>query len=160
MACNTCRQRKVKCDTLYTKCRRCLARNEDCHTTSTKKPDVEIERVWLALPEPVSSPMTPTSALRERESAMGTTSTPGPQLDRQSGGNDVDAWLDTLDVSYNTDDCTHKTKMLGVSSGQCLVKSVDVYLKSDGRGTVLDLFRHGMSHAEELHLDPSCFFIL
>lgn len=49
--------------------------------------------------------------------------------------------------------------MLGVSSVQCLVKSVDVYLRSDGRGTVLDIFKHGMPHAEELHLDASCSFI-
>lgn len=159
MACNACRQRKVKCDTLYPKCRRCVARNEDCHTTSAKSPGVEIERTWIALPEPVPSPSTLTSMMRERESAMSTAPTPGPTLDRPSGSNDVDAWLDTLDVSYNTDHRSQKTKMLGVSSVQCLVKSVDVYLRSDGRGTVLDLFRHGMSHAEELHLDASCSFI-
>lgn len=156
MACNACRLRKVKCDTLYPKCRRCLARDEECHTTSSKNPGTEIERTWLALPEPAPSPITPKSATRERGSAMGT---PASSLDRPSGGNDVDAWLDTLDVTYNTDHSTQKTKMLGVSSVQCLVKSVDVYLRSDGRGTVLDLFRHGMSHAEELHLDPSCSFI-
>jgi hypothetical protein len=164
MACNACRQRKVKCDTLYPKCRRCLARNGDCLTTSTKESGVEIERTWLTLPDPAPSPSIPTSAIREPESVLDTTTTTtttttGPQLDRQPGGNDVDAWLDTLDVSYNTDHHTHKTKMLGVSSVQCLVKSVDVYLRSDGRGSVLDLFRHGMAHAEELHLDSSCSFI-
>lgn len=160
MACNACRRRKVKCDTLYPKCRRCQARNEDCHTTSTKKPGVEIERIWLDLPEPAPSPITPGSTIRERETALDMTPRqPEQSVQRSSSSNDVDEWLDTLEVSYNTDQTTQKTKMLGFSSVQCLVKSVDVYLRSDGRGTVLDLFKYGMPHAEELHLDASCSFI-
>jgi hypothetical protein len=163
MACNTCRQRKVKCDASYPKCRRCQARNEECHTTSTREPDVEIKRTWLDLPEPALSPITPaSSAIREPEPALSIQqmpNQPGPPHVRPSDGNDVDAWLDTLDVSYNTDHNTQKTKMLGVSSVQCLVKSVEVYLRSDGRGTVLEIFKYGMPHAEELHLDASCSFM-
>ena len=160
IACNACRQRKVKCDTLYPKCRRCQARNEDCRTTNTKHPHVEIERILLELPGPAPSPGSATSAGRERGSGLSTMSDhTGPPPDQVPGSNDVDKWLDALDVSFNTDQPTQKIKMLGVSSVQCLVKSVDVYLSSDGHGSVMDIFKYGMPHAEELHLDASCSFI-
>ena len=92
MACNACRQRKVKCDTLYPKCRRCHARNEECHTTSVKEPGIEIERTWLDLPEPAPSPIPPTNTNREQEVASGAAlEQPSTLLDRPPGGDDVDS---------------------------------------------------------------------
>jgi hypothetical protein len=129
MACNACRRRKVKCDAQQPRCRHCSIRNEECRTFSTRKPDQEVLRQWLEGPEAVEA-----SGSLENADETGSI-------------------LDAQDVAVNKDARTRRVKMMGLSSPQSLVKSLDLYLKRADGQPISGIFVHGMKHAEEMHLD-------
>ena len=56
------------------------------------------------------------------------------------------------EMTFNTDVQTDRVKMMGGSSSQCLVKSLDVYLETAQIQPLSHNFRHGMRHAEELSI--------
>ncbi|KAL4863073.1 hypothetical protein BDV12DRAFT_206826 [Aspergillus spectabilis] len=162
MACNICRQRKVKCDAEYPKCRNCRVRNQVCLTTDPQRPSCPGVREWLEVPDkPLSTAATTEQNIPE-EGVQRTA--PVPEQHAQTSGlpideeaeigaeNEVSPVRQPFDTSVNTEQGTNRTKILGGSSSQCLAKSLDVYFKAARLKPISGLFRHGMRHAEELDL--------
>ncbi|PLB44130.1 hypothetical protein P170DRAFT_416548 [Aspergillus steynii IBT 23096] len=158
MACNMCRQRKVKCDAEYPKCRNCRQRNQTCVTTDPQRPGVTGVREWLELPEKVSGFVARDD---DREIPREEELSPQDQEQQQSPSNDV---IETekndgvspvhhpFITSLNVEHETNRMKIMGGSSSQCLAKSLDVFFKAARLKPVSSSFRHGMRHAEELEL--------
>ncbi|KAL2061985.1 hypothetical protein VTL71DRAFT_7363 [Oculimacula yallundae] len=57
-----------------------------------------------------------------------------------------------FEITFNTDAQTNRVKMMGGSSSQCLMKTLDIYLESAQSQPLSHNFRHGMRHAEELNI--------
>ncbi|KAL4862692.1 hypothetical protein BDV12DRAFT_207052 [Aspergillus spectabilis] len=163
MACNICRQRKVKCDAEYPKCRNCRVRNQTCHTTDPQRPGCPGVREWLEIPEKALSAAGTTEAHDiPREDSL--SRPPNPKHPSQTFvlnvEQDVENGVESeespirqpFDHSVNTEQGTNRTKILGGSSSQCLAKSLDVYFKAVRMNPISGFFRHGMRHAEELDL--------
>lgn len=56
------------------------------------------------------------------------------------------------EMAFNTDAQTNRIKMMGGSSSQCLMKSLDVYLESAQIQPLSHNFSHGMRQAEEIEI--------
>ncbi|KAL2857234.1 hypothetical protein BJY01DRAFT_231008 [Aspergillus pseudoustus] len=160
MACNICRQRKVKCDAEYPKCRNCRVRNQVCVTTDPQRPGCPGLREWLDVPEKQSQD---TAVGAEVQSANYSQDFLAKQGELQEAvaaekngetgpDSEVSPVRQPFDTSVNTEYGTKRTKILGGSSSQCLAKSLDVYFKAARMQPVSGFFRHGMRHAEELDL--------
>ncbi|KAL2859500.1 hypothetical protein BJX68DRAFT_276795 [Aspergillus pseudodeflectus] len=160
MACNICRQRKVKCDAEYPKCRNCRVRNQACVTTDPQRPGCPGLREWLDVPEKQLQITTVDAGIQNNEYLQNAHTQQNPPQEPDSSEVDGDAGADSevspvrqpFDTSVNTEDGTKRTKILGGSSSQCLAKSLDVYFKAARMQPVSEFFRHGMRHAEELDL--------
>ncbi|RJE22495.1 hypothetical protein PHISCL_05181 [Aspergillus sclerotialis] len=160
MACNICRQRKVKCDAEYPKCRNCRVRNQVCITTDPQRPGCSGVREWLEAPE--NQPQNPTAEQDSPITRPGRTqcavqitenTRKHPHADSQTGIVNEDLSVrQQFDTSVNTEQGTNRTKILGGSSSQCLAKSLDLYFKAARMKPVSGFFRYGMRHAEELDL--------
>ncbi|KAL3458313.1 hypothetical protein BJX64DRAFT_267003 [Aspergillus heterothallicus] len=160
MACNICRQRKVKCDAEYPKCRNCRVRNQVCVTTDPQRPGCPGLREWLDLPE--KDLQGTTFGVRSQDSEYlpkNQVQRPAVQNHDAVDGNaeaapdfEVSPVRQPFDTSINSEYGTKRTKILGGSSSQCLAKSLDVYFKAARMQPVSGFFRHGMRHAEELNL--------
>ncbi|KAK0102121.1 hypothetical protein ONS96_006085 [Cadophora gregata f. sp. sojae] len=170
MACNACRRRKVKCDTDYPKCRNCRLRDDTCTTTDPKMPEVTVIREWIVQPESLQA----NSSLGQKKEGriLPQTSTRSPGSLSTSGRPDVSQPLEAspaasnsrshevgispaqqpYDMTFNTDAQTNRIKMMGGSSSQCLMKSLDVYLESAHIQPLSHNFQHGMRHAEEFSI--------
>ncbi|KAE8383076.1 hypothetical protein BDV26DRAFT_303976 [Aspergillus bertholletiae] len=174
MACNICRQRKVKCDAEYPKCRNCRIRNQICVTTDPQRPGLPGVREWLEIPDKVNgnvptqydglqketgcpqndsnSPLNPSSQ-QQPQSQEG--QQPSPSVQGSLAGEKVDELSPVhhpFDTSLNVERGTNRMKVLGGSSSQCLAKSLDVYFEAARLKPVSAAFRHGMRHAEELDI--------
>jgi hypothetical protein len=55
-------------------------------------------------------------------------------------------------MAFNTDHSTDRIKMLGGSSSQCLMKSLDVFMKSTNIQPLANRFVHGMRFVEEMEI--------
>ncbi|KAL4916441.1 hypothetical protein BDW62DRAFT_218772 [Aspergillus aurantiobrunneus] len=162
MACNICRQRKVKCDAEYPKCRNCRVRNQNCVTTDPQRPGCPGLREWLELPEKGQNGTVGTEQGHSQDHIQSTALSPGQQAQPSvlvaeiHGGDspegEVSPVRQPFDTSVNTEQGTNRTKILGGSSSQCLAKSLDVYFKAVRMKPVSGFFRHGMRHAEELDI--------
>ncbi|KAL4951290.1 hypothetical protein BDW69DRAFT_201531 [Aspergillus filifer] len=157
MACNICRQRKVKCDAEYPKCRNCRVRNQSCITTDPQRPGCPGVREWLELPDKVHNGDTQgaTKDIITPNQAHPASHPPTslPDAVPETGvENEVSPVRQPFDTSINTEQGTNRTKILGGSSSQCLAKSLDVYFKAVRMKPVSGFFRHGMRHAEELDI--------
>ncbi|KAL4990707.1 hypothetical protein BDW68DRAFT_185450 [Aspergillus falconensis] len=166
MACNTCRQRKVKCDAEYPKCRNCRVRNQECVTTDPQRPGCPGFREWLEVPEKEKekaradalSDQTSgdTASVDAQVAAVMDTHAVGdrhnPDLGVEDEGNEASPVRQPFETSVNTEQGTNRTKILGGSSSQCLAKSLDVYFKACRMEPVSGFFRHGMRRAEELDI--------
>lgn len=157
MACNICRQRKVKCDAEYPKCRNCRARNQSCVTTDPQRPGCPGVREWLELPEKGQNNIAtaPVNGVSQ-ENPSGPALSPAQHAQTGEGeagpDNEESPVRQPFDTSVNTEQGTNRTKILGGSSSQCLAKSLDVYFKAVRMKPVSGFFRHGMRHAEELDI--------
>ncbi|RDW68891.1 putative Zn(II)2Cys6 transcription factor [Aspergillus mulundensis] len=166
MACNTCRQRKVKCDAEYPKCRNCRVRNQACITTDPQRPGCPGVREWLEVLEK-DKERTQFGALREdsNEKTNGTDApsqeeaglavAPSSSLEQERADveeNEPSPVRQPFETSVNAEQGTNRTKTLGGSSSQCLAKSLDVYFKAARMEPVSDFFRHGMRRAVELDI--------
>ncbi|KAH7313057.1 fungal-specific transcription factor domain-containing protein [Rhexocercosporidium sp. MPI-PUGE-AT-0058] len=170
MACNACRRRKVKCDTDYPKCRNCRLRDDVCTTTDPKMPQVAVIREWIIQSEPAQDDSTLREPNDGRRAAQTVSHSPGslstirrPDVVQPAGNSPAVSIPRSHDVgispaqqpyemTFNTDAQTNRIKMMGSSSSQCLVKSLDVYLESAQIQPLSHNFRHGMRHAEELNI--------
>ncbi|KAL4876335.1 hypothetical protein BJY04DRAFT_223125 [Aspergillus karnatakaensis] len=160
MACNICRQRKVKCDAEYPKCRNCRVRNQNCLTTDPQRPGCPGVREWLEVPEkpPSTAVTTEVHDTVDRLPAAFPPKNAAPRSLAVEEGAEVGAESEVspirqpFDTSVNTEHGTNRTKILGGSSSQCLAKSLDVYFQAVRMKPISGLFRHGMRHAEELDL--------
>ncbi|KAI9035854.1 uncharacterized protein KD926_002836 [Aspergillus affinis] len=163
MACNVCRQRKVKCDAEYPKCRNCRQRNQVCVTTDPQRPGVTGVREWLELPEKGGGFFARREDEREtgRESGREEDLIPEGQQQQPSPNDGMTATEKTDGVSpvhqpfitsVNVEHETNRMKIMGGSSSQCLAKSLDVFFKAARLKPISGSFRHGMRHAEELEL--------
>ncbi|KAE8155181.1 hypothetical protein BDV25DRAFT_135229 [Aspergillus avenaceus] len=167
MACNICRQRKVKCDAAYPKCRNCRVRNQICITTDPQRPGCPGVREWLEIPEklpPSSATGVDDQQQSPRREFHETYQSEYPhQKDAQPSRPQVSTAPATIehkvspvhqpfDTSFNIEQGTNRMKVMGGSSSQCLAKSLDVYFKTAGMKPVSSFFRYGMRHAEELEL--------
>jgi len=56
------------------------------------------------------------------------------------------------DMAFNIDHSTDRIKMMGASSSQCLMKSLDVYLESARIPSLSGNFRYGMRQVEEMEI--------
>ncbi|KAL3486031.1 hypothetical protein BJX62DRAFT_229051 [Aspergillus germanicus] len=160
MACNVCRQRKVKCDAEYPKCRNCRVRNQACVTTDPQRPGCPGLREWLDVPEKQLQITAVDPGIQNNEYLQNVQTQQNPPQEPDSSEVDGDTGADSevspvrqpFDTSVNTEDGTKRMKILGGSSSQCLAKSLDVYFKAARMQPVSEFFRHGMRHAEELDL--------
>ncbi|KAL4789644.1 hypothetical protein BDV19DRAFT_396752 [Aspergillus venezuelensis] len=157
MACNICRQRKVKCDAEYPKCRNCRVRNQTCITTDPQRPGCPGVREWLELPDKVQNGdaqgVTKDIVIpRQSHAAPHPPATLPNAVAEPGADNEVSPVRQPFDTSINTEQGTNRTKILGGSSSQCLAKSLDVYFKAVRMKPVSGFFRHGMRHAEELDI--------
>ncbi|KAL4804691.1 hypothetical protein BDV18DRAFT_153097 [Aspergillus unguis] len=161
MACNICRQRKVKCDAEYPKCRNCLVRNQECVTTDPQRGCAGV-REWLDLSE---SAKVQTGSGQGVRPGDGRNALLSPrQHSTTTQAEHIGVRVDVLpedqespvrqpfDTSVNIEDGTHRRKILGGSSSQCLAKSLDVYFRAMKMQPVSGFFRHGMRQAEELDI--------
>ncbi|KNG90580.1 hypothetical protein ANOM_001516 [Aspergillus nomiae NRRL 13137] len=173
MACNICRQRKVKCDAEYPKCRNCRIRNQICVTTDPQRPGVPGVREWLEMPEKINGntgtqcdglQKEPTCRQNDQTSPPNTSPQQQPQSQEGQpspsvGDNLADEKVNEFspvhqpfDTSLNVERGTNRMKILGGSSSQCLAKSLDVYFEAARLKPVSASFGHGMRHAEELDM--------
>ena len=172
MACNPCRRRKVKCDTDYPKCRNCRSRNDICTTTDPKMPHVPVIREWIVQSDSKHPDLVicqpnigrDMAQISQHSHSPGSVST----IDRQNISKPPDdspaaslPWnqdsgispaQQPYDVAFNTDARTDRIKMMGGSSSQCLMKSLDVYLESAHVPPLSHNFQHGMRQAEEIDI--------
>lgn len=173
MACNSCRRRKVKCDTEHPKCRNCRVRDDICTTTDPKMPHAAVIREWIVQHEPMqmqSADSTLSQPSAGRSLARNSTQSPGslPAVERPDLNQPPDnspavsvPWSHDVGISpaqqpyemaFNTDAQTNRIKMMGGSSSQCLMKSLDVYLESAQIQPLSHNFSHGMRQAEEIEI--------
>ncbi|KAL4750005.1 hypothetical protein BDW72DRAFT_213670 [Aspergillus terricola var. indicus] len=165
MACNICRQRKVKCDAEYPKCRNCRIRNQECITTDPQRPGCPGFREWLEVPEKEKTQIEPpkrnqnanVSGYAEEKAEEVVDSAPATRQHTRSvavedDGNEASPVRQPFETSVNTEQGTNRTKILGGSSSQCLAKSLDVYFKAARMEPVSGFFQHGMRRAEELDI--------
>ncbi|OGM51304.1 hypothetical protein ABOM_000361 [Aspergillus bombycis] len=174
MACNICRQRKVKCDAEYPKCRNCRIRNQICVTTDPQRPGVPGVREWLEIPEKINGNtgtqcdgLQRETACRHNDQNSPPNTSPQHQPQSQEGQQPSPSVEDNLsdeklnefspvhqpfDTSLNVERGTNRMKVLGGSSSQCLAKSLDVYFQAARLKPVSASFGHGMRHAEELDM--------
>ncbi|KAL6235032.1 hypothetical protein BDW75DRAFT_251153 [Aspergillus navahoensis] len=165
MACNTCRQRKVKCDAEYPKCRNCRVRNQDCITTDPQRPGCPGFREWLEVPEKEKIQSEPprrdhsasVNGYADAQEDAAADAAPAPEQHSRSmmaeeEGAESSPVRQPFETSVNTEQGTNRTKVLGGSSSQCLAKSLDVYFKAVRMEPVSGFFRHGMRRAEELDI--------
>ncbi|KAL4946589.1 hypothetical protein BDV06DRAFT_233166 [Aspergillus oleicola] len=160
MACNICRQRKVKCDAEYPKCRNCRVRNQACNTTDPQRPGCPGVREWLELPEKtqngtvIGESQHSTNGISSLDQSQHLICPPAPNVDEdlQPSTQNESPVRQPFDTSVNTEQGTHRTKILGGSSSQCLAKSLDVYFKAVRMKPVSGFFKHGMRHSEELDI--------
>lgn len=174
MACNTCRIRKVKCDTDYPRCRNCRLRDEECVTSDPRRPGESVVREWIESEKIVKG--APKSGLYSSPSSQQQTiDKPGPTIVAERpevlfpvqehgyeahprSNQHIDSNLhespvhQPFHVSLNTDTEHNRTKIVGGSSSQCLAKSLDVYLKAVHQKPISGFFKYGMRHAEELDI--------
>ncbi|KAK1145227.1 hypothetical protein N8T08_004380 [Aspergillus melleus] len=158
MACNICRQRKVKCDAEYPKCRNCRQRNQICLTTDPQRPGVTGVREWLEVLEKGAV----FTGRREDDREIGREDLIPEGQQQQPSPNDATTATEKTDgvspvhhpfiTSVNVEHETNRMKVMGGSSSQCLAKSLDVFFKAARLKPVSGSFRHGMRHAEELEL--------
>lgn len=160
MACNECRRRKVRCDANYPQCRNCANRNSECFTSDIKRPGVPVVREWIedkAMP-PQSTIDSSNVANKTAEiSQSPSISRDGAHIDgsvppSDSGLNQVSPVYHPYDMSFQSEHQTKRFKMMGGSSSQCLMKSLDVYLQTASIKPVSSNFQYGMRHAEEIVL--------
>jgi hypothetical protein len=162
MACNECRRRKVKCDTEIPKCRNCRLRNDVCITTDPKRPQVVVPREWIEQPEAPQLHSGPSQngvaqSLVSSQSSRGLTR---PDVNQSPHSTVVSAtWTDDNGISpahqpyemaFTTDTSTDRIKMMGASSSQCLMKTLDLYLESARVQPLSGHFRHAMRQLEEM----------
>ncbi|KAL4905549.1 hypothetical protein BDW74DRAFT_185066 [Aspergillus multicolor] len=169
MACNTCRQRKVKCDAEYPKCRNCRVRNQNCVTTDPQRPGCTGTREWLEVVDrDRECQKAQCEASREELEVNDTVNgldapsqegpiprvAPSPAIEQSADQEDDEPSpvRQPFDTSVNAEKGTNRTKTLGGSSSQCLAKSLDVYFKAVRMDPVSDFFRHGMRRAVELNI--------
>ncbi|CBF80622.1 hypothetical protein AN8473.2 [Aspergillus nidulans FGSC A4] len=163
MACNICRQRKVKCDAEYPKCQNCRVRNQECITTDPQRPGCPGFREWLQVPEKEKTQIEPprrnqtanVGEYAEGEAEMDTARIfeyHNASMAAEDDGNEASPVRQPFETSVNTEQGTNRTKILGGSSSQCLAKSLDVYFKAARMEPVSGFFRHGMRRAEELNI--------
>jgi len=170
MACNACRRRKVKCDTDYPKCRNCRLRDDVCTTTDPKMPELTVIREWIIQSESVQANPSLGQTNDGRSLVHASTHSPGslstiarPDVSQpfqhspsasipRSHDIGISPAQQPYEMTFNTDVQTDRVKMMGGSSSQCLVKSLDVYLETAQIQPLSHNFRHGMRHAEELSI--------
>jgi len=165
MACNECRRRKVKCDTDVPRCQNCRLRNDVCTTTDPKRPSVSIAREWVEQTDVSKtsqagqntagrSIMLSQSPVAMPAAKQNTTYSPhslaasGSLTDNKS----TSPAQQPYDMAFNMDHSTDRIKMMGASSSQCLMKSLDVYLESAHIQSQSGNFRHGMRQVEEMEI--------
>jgi hypothetical protein len=171
MACNECRRRKVRCDATYPQCGSCAQRNSECITSDPRRPGILVFREWL---EDQRSSNNPVLALvdsrnlgqKDDSVAASQTSATSPGTPREtpiitgtvelSQGTSETAQVSPVyhpyDMSFQSEHRTNRIKMMGGSSSQCLIKSLDRYLETANIKPVSPCFQHGMRHTEELLL--------
>lgn len=158
MACNECRRRKVKCDANYPQCRNCAQRSSACFTSDPKRPGIAVIREWLedkSAPEPAVVPSVyPTSQSDGPAQPSPNTSRDTPiasgSLTATNEANEVSPVYHTYDMSFQAEHRTNRIKMTGASSSQCLMKTLDLYLKTTNTKPISSFFEFGMRHAEEM----------
>ncbi|KAJ9610629.1 hypothetical protein H2200_005406 [Cladophialophora chaetospira] len=166
MACNECRRRKVKCDAEYPQCRNCAHRNTECFTSDPRRPDIPVMRKMIedvevpahsADNEPLASAPSQTgdaqienaqlySSISRSDATPTGSNAAGPELDQ------ISPVYHPYDMSFHSEQRTNRFKMMGASSSQCLMKSLDLYLGTVNIKAVSPPFQHGMRHAEEITL--------
>jgi hypothetical protein len=165
MACNECRRRKVRCDADYPQCRNCAQRNTECFTSDPKQPGIPVIREWLEdktslQPQPTTAGITvtasqnggtPQSATAARDEAGDV----GPNQPATDGVDKVSPVYHHYDMLFQAEHRTNRFKMMGSSSSQCLMKSLDVYLRAAKIKSPSEMFQYGMRHAEEIVLPLS-----
>ncbi|KAB8075194.1 hypothetical protein BDV29DRAFT_155938 [Aspergillus leporis] len=178
MACNICRQRKVKCDAESPKCRNCRLRNQTCVTTDPQRPGVPGVREWLEAPEkPNGDSITGRFDVSGKDSEyaqndLSPQQSP-PQLQQQTQEtspsteanaadekpNELSPVHHPFETSLNVEHGTNRFKILGGSSSQSLAKSLDVYFEAARLKPVSVAFQHVSTVAEsprpETHPNPS-----
>lgn len=167
MACNACRRRKVKCDAEYPKCRNCRVRNDECLTEDPRRPDEPVVREWIEGPlsqpqmlngRPVNGPVarSPAPALVSASApVLASALAPTPGVSTNASTTEafgISPVYHGHDMAFNMDHESNRIKMMGASSSQTLMKSLDVYLKAAGKGPLLTNFVHQMQHCEEVLL--------
>ena len=154
MACNECRRRKVKCDAEYPKCRNCRLRDDECLTEDPRRHGEKVVREWIEGPAaPVNEDF---RQHHDQLPSPGLPSGPSPsvagvstnaQSTHEAFG--ISPVHQGQDMTFNLDHETNRIKMMGASSSQTLMKSLDVYLKSADRKPLSTHFIHAMRHSEE-----------
>ncbi|KAN0105068.1 hypothetical protein V8E51_010813 [Hyaloscypha variabilis] len=170
MACNECRRRKVKCDTEAPKCRNCRLRNDTCTTTDPRRPHIAISREWIEQPRENQESPAAQAGMGQKNSAISSQSPPGLTTSTTTTANIGQSSPNTSataprgeeagispaqqphEMAFNTDLSSDRIKMMGASSSQCLMKSLDLYLESAGIPPLSGSFRHGMRQAEEMEI--------
>ncbi|KIW88819.1 uncharacterized protein Z519_10303 [Cladophialophora bantiana CBS 173.52] len=163
LACNKCRSRKVKCDAEYPRCRNCQTRNDECLTEDPRRPGISVVREWIEGPKqseaqpqaPSVAHESPVNDRRGRPPIAASRSSPSvAELSAPAGSANEAATISPFhqphEMSFNLDQQTNRIKMMGSSSNQTLVKSLDVYLQRAKLGSLSEYFVHGMRHAEEM----------
>ncbi|KFZ13041.1 hypothetical protein V501_03926 [Pseudogymnoascus sp. VKM F-4519 (FW-2642)] len=136
-------------------------------------PHVAVTREWIVQPEPMqmqSEDSTLSQPSAGRSMAQNSTHSPGslPAAERPDLSQPPDnspaasvPWSHDVGISpaqqpyemaFNTDAQTNRIKMMGGSSSQCLMKSLDVYLESAQIQPLSHNFGHGMRQAEEIEI--------
>ncbi|RHZ52903.1 uncharacterized protein CDV56_102392 [Aspergillus thermomutatus] len=157
MACNLCRQRKVKCDADYPRCKNCRVRNQDCVTTDPQRPGIPGLREWIDIPERspgigVTSGNGVPRPQDERPVVEHVAAAVAVQRDAVSATNDESPVHHPFKTSENIEHGTNRMKVVGGTSSQCLAKSLDVFLKAAHLQPVSGVFQYGMRHSEELDI--------
>jgi len=165
MACNECRRRKVKCDTDVPRCQNCRLRNDVCTTTDPKRPSVAISREWIEQTEtPRINQVNQHTMSRNIISSQSPRALPAAKGSANYSPRSIAATVSCTeekgpspaqqpyDMAFNMDNSTDRIKMMGASSSQCLMKSLDVYLESAQIPSLSGNFRYGMRQAEEMEI--------
>ncbi|KFY69194.1 hypothetical protein V496_00445 [Pseudogymnoascus sp. VKM F-4515 (FW-2607)] len=136
-------------------------------------PHAAVIREWIVQHEPMqmqSADSTLSQPSAGRSLARNSTQSPGslPAVERPDLNQPPDnspavsvPWSHDVGISpaqqpyemaFNTDAQTNRIKMMGGSSSQCLMKSLDVYLESAQIQPLSHNFSHGMRQAEEIEI--------
>ncbi|KIV99696.1 uncharacterized protein PV09_08629 [Verruconis gallopava] len=156
MACNECRRRKVKCDAIYPKCQNCARRNHECFTSDSRRPNVPVLREWIEdRSSAVQSSPAPTARIQDVlnhspaaaiHHVIHTPAVPTSTVE------EVSPLQLPYEMSFNADRHSNRMKMMGSSSAQCLIKSLDLYLEKAALKPILPHFQYGLRHTEELDI--------